>query len=57
VFRTLKSEWLDRFAFKTKDEAKSAVWDYISYYNVDRIHSTLGYVSPAQFELKRQVSL
>lgn len=57
VFRTLKSEWLNRFCFKTKAEAKGAVWDYISYYNVDRIHSKLGYVSPAQFELKKQVSL
>jgi putative transposase len=57
VFRTLKSEWLNRFSFKTKTEAKAAVWDYISYYNVDRIHSTLGYVSPVQFELKKQVSL
>ena len=57
VFRTLKSEWLNRFQFKTKAEAKAAVWDYISYYNVYRIHSTLGYLSPVQFELKKQVSL
>ena len=57
VFRTLKSEWLNRFGFKTKADATAAVWDYISYYNVDRIHSTLGYVSPVQFELKKQVSL
>lgn len=57
VFRTLKSEWLNRFSFKTRTEAKAAVWDYISYYNVDRIHSTLGYVSPVEFELKKQISL
>jgi transposase InsO family protein len=57
VFRTLKSEWLNRFGFKTRAEAKAAAWDYISYYNVDRIHSTLGYVSPVQFELKWKVSL
>lgn len=59
VFRTLKSEWLSRFNFQTKQSAKHAVWDYISYYNSKRSHSTLGYVSPMEFEqqmLQRKAS-
>jgi transposase InsO family protein len=51
VFRTLKSEWSSRFNFKTKEHAKREIWGYIAYYNSDRIHSYLGYVSPIQFEM------
>ena len=50
VFRTLKSEWLNRFNFQTKQSAEQAVWDYISYYNSIRSHSLLGYISPMEFE-------
>ena len=50
VFRTLKSEWLNRFDFQTKTEATKEVWNYISYYNSDRIHSTLDYQTPMVYE-------
>lgn len=56
VFRTLKSEYLDRFNFQTKSSAKQAVWHYISYYNSNRSHSVLGYVSPMQFEKQSAMS-
>ena len=50
VFRTLKSEWLNRFIFQTRADAKAAVWEYITYYNAYRRHSVLGYQSPMVFE-------
>ena len=50
VFRTLKSEWLNRFNFQSKAEAKAAVWEYITYYNAHRRHSVLDYQSPMAFE-------
>jgi putative transposase len=53
-FRTLKQELNVRDSkFKTREEAKSAIFDYIEvFYNKKRIHSTLGYVSPCEFEMK-----
>lgn len=50
VFRTLKSEWLSRFNFQTKSQTKKEVWHYISYYNSQRIHSTLDYQTPMAYE-------
>lgn len=48
---TLKKELVYRVKFKTRAEAKSAVWNYISgFYNEKRSHSTLNYLSPNQFE-------
>lgn len=48
---TLKKELIYRTKFKTREEAKLAVWDYISsFYNEVRIHSTLNYLSPNIFE-------
>jgi len=48
---SLKKELVYRVKFKSRKEATSAVWNYISsFYNATRSHSTLNYVSPNQFE-------
>ncbi len=47
---TLKVECVHGESFKTRDEARQAILDYIGYYNTERRHSSLGYVPPAQFE-------
>jgi Integrase core domain len=38
--------------FATRREAMDEVIDWLSFYNHSRLHSTLGYVSPMQFEQK-----
>jgi putative transposase len=49
-FRSLKSERLYDCRFVTRQAAKMEVLDYISYYNSIRLHSTLGYKSPIEYE-------
>ena len=54
-FATLECELLDRRSFKTKTEARMALFTYIEgWYNPRRRHSALGYLSPANFEAKHQ---
>jgi len=51
-FATLEWELIERHRWKTQDEARSAVFEYIeTWYNARRRHSSLGYVSPAAYEL------
>jgi putative transposase len=51
-FGTLKRECTSRARFATHEEARTALFEYIEvYYNRVRKHSTLGYLSPVQFEL------
>jgi len=48
---TIKTELVYRNRFKTKDEARLAVFRYIEgFYNPVRRHSALGYKSPAEYE-------
>ena len=50
-FSTLKRELVYRRSFKTREEAKKSLFEYIEiFYNRKRRHSTLGYLSPMQFE-------
>ena len=48
-FRTLKQEcvWLNRF--KSFEEAEATISGWINYYNQERLHSALGYLSPNQW--------
>lgn len=50
-FSTLTFELLDDAHFTTRSQAKQEVFNYIeTYYNRERMHSALGYRSPAEFE-------
>lgn len=52
---TLKKELMSDREFATREEARAAIFEYIEvFYNRQRIHSSLGYVSPEQFEAGRR---
>ena len=50
-FSSLKTERTGRKTYRTRDEARADVFDYIErFYNPKRRHSTIGYLSPVEFE-------
>ncbi len=52
-FSSLKTERVRGKVYRTRDEARADVFDYIErFYNAVRRHSTIGYVSPVEFERK-----
>ena len=46
-FHSLKNE-LEKPRFKNLQEAKNAVFEYIHWYNRERLHSSLEYLSPME---------
>lgn len=51
-FHSLKVETVYGETFRTRDEARRVIFDWLEcFYNVKRRHSTLGYVSPSEFEM------
>jgi putative transposase len=55
-FSSLKTERTGRKTYRTRDEARVDVFEYIErFYNQKRRHSTIGFVSPMEFE--RQAGL
>ena len=56
-FATLECELLDRRPLQTQSEARLAVFDFLEgWYNPQRRHSALGYLSPVAFEKKQEAA-
>ena len=54
-FATLECEPLDRRRFRSRAEARMAVFAFIEgWYNPRRRHSALGYLSPVEYERRAQ---
>jgi putative transposase len=54
-FATLKTELVHRQRWTTRQQAKTAIFEYLEvFYNRQRRHSSLGYQSPAEFEANRR---
>ena len=52
-FSSLKTERIRGRVYRTRDDARADVFDYIErFYNAVRRHSTIGYISPVEFEKK-----
>jgi putative transposase len=55
-FATLECELIKRQKFRTRNEARSEIFDYIEgFYNRRRRHSALGYQSPAEYERRHAI--
>jgi len=50
-FKTIKYEWLYRFKFTSYNQLFESIEDYINWYNTERLHSSLGYLSPLEMEM------
>jgi putative transposase len=56
-FSTLKCEWVHFQKYESRAQARRDIYSYIeAFYNTVRIHSTLGYLSPNEFEAKSFLS-
>lgn len=52
-FSSLKTERVGKKVYRTRDDARADVFDYVErFYNAVRRHSTIGYLSPVEFERK-----
>lgn len=50
TFKVFKTEFSNRYLFMSLDELNIELADYVNWYNNIRIHSTLGYLTPAEFK-------
>lgn len=56
-FATLEHELLAMSDFHSRDEARRAIFEFIEvWYNRERMHSTLGYLSPVEYEALQQAA-
>jgi transposase InsO family protein len=50
LWSSLKRELVDDSHFATKEEARLAIFEWIMWYNIERLHSSLDYMSPREYE-------
>jgi putative transposase len=51
-FNTIKKELINKKEYSNKEELKNDLFEYIDvYYNNKRIHYSLGYITPREYEL------
>jgi len=56
-FSTLKNELIHHESYRTRNEARIAIFDYIeTFYNTRRLHQSLGYQSPVEYERMESVA-
>ncbi len=54
-FSALRREWTYHQRYATREAARQSLFEYIEvFYNRRRLHSTLGYVSPAEYEANQR---
>lgn len=49
TFKIIKTEFIWNERFHDLNELKLKLWDYVNWYNLHRIHSSLGYQTPVQY--------
>lgn len=56
-FHSLKTELTHHCQFKTREEAKLAIFEYIEvFYNRERLHSANDYLSPVDYEMQQKTA-
>jgi transposase InsO family protein len=51
-FKTNQHEWLYRFKFTSYQQLYSSIEEDMNWYNTERIHSSLDYLTPLEMEVK-----
>ena len=56
-FGQLKNEWAWQQDYPDRDQARAALYKYIElFYNDQRLHQTLGYIPPVEYEKTQRVA-